>query len=634
MLHVYQPKNTPIWLTHLEFSLKGSLLLLPIVHPMSRKIPSSHLTKAMAEPWWKESVVYQIYPASFLSTNPTPEDRNAVVGDVRGIIEKVPYIASLGFDTIWLSPIFASPQKDMGYDISDYREIHSAYGTVQDVQELIDLLHSTTVPGTDRKMRLLMDLVVNHTSSEHPWFLESQTSKTNSKNDWYFWRDAKFAADGTRKEPNNWRSIFGGPAWHWVEARQQYYLALFLPEQPDLNWEQKEMREATFSDMRWWLDRGVDGFRIDSMNLMSKYPELPDAKVEFPNELYQSGAEWYASGPNMHEHLQEISREVFQKYDVFTVGELGSVEDEESVSKYVAKSRKELDCVFHGMDLDFGPGGKYTGGNPFTVQKLRDITEKWQVAMPKFDGWNTIYLDNHDSGRSLSRYTSDDPKHRANAAKMLATFICTQSGTPFVLSGQEIAMANLGKEVPVADYLDVEGRNWYAKILQERGDGADMSDVMHQLQLKARDHGRLPMQWSKTANAGFCGQGMKPWMTVNPDFEQWNVESQITDKDSVLHYWRQILRLRRDEKDVLVYGEFRMIPEAVTGTQVIAYERWSGTRKLVVFLSFATESVSISEFRYNDWKVLISNMGFSNSACGKIVLRPYESVVLCSDTAA
>ncbi|KAJ5938812.1 alpha-amylase [Penicillium verhagenii] len=410
----------------------------------------------VAKTWWKETIVYQVYPASFLDSN------GDGLGDIRGIINKVPYIKSLGVNTIWLSPIYASPQKDMGYDVSDYRSIHAPYGTVEDVQELIDLLHSNG-------MRLLMDLVVNHTSDEHAWFKESRSSRTNSKRDWYIWRDPKYDSSGQGKEPNNWAAIFGGSAWQFDEQTGQYYLALFLPSQPALNWENESMRKAAHDDMPFWLDRGVDGFRIDSMNLMSKHPDLPDARV-INDEPYQSGEEFFASGPKMHDYIREMRTEVFDKYDIMTVGELGFTKDEKSVREYVAKDRHELNMLFTGdiVDMDFGVEGKY-GQNDFHPRKIRHLTNLWQNAMPKFDGWNTVYLDNHDSGRSLTRYASDSSEHRTASAKMLATYLTTLGGTPFLLAGQEIGMANLGKEYKADACIDVEGENYYNKILAARG---------------------------------------------------------------------------------------------------------------------------------------------------------------------
>ena len=339
--------------------------------------------KAPVKAWWKEAVVYQIYPASFKDSN------GDGLGDIPGIISKISYLESLGIDAIWLSPIYESPQHDMGYDVSNYRAIHEPYGNLSDVQTLIQELHS-------RNMRLLMDLVVNHTSDKHEWFKQSRRSRNDPKRDWYFWRDPKYDESGQRREPNNWKSIFGGSAWHYDELTEQYYLALFLPSQPDLNWANSDMREATYDDMRFWLDRGVDGFRIDSMNLMSKHPDLPDGKV-MTDEPYQSGEEFFASGPRMHEYIQEMRREVFDHYDVMTVGELGFTKDEQSVSQYVAADRKELNMLFTGdiVDLDFG-STKYEHGD-FSPRKIRDITNLWQSAMPKFDGWNTVYLDNHVS---------------------------------------------------------------------------------------------------------------------------------------------------------------------------------------------------------------------------------------------
>ncbi|KAF7188256.1 Alpha-glucosidase [Pseudocercospora fuligena] len=375
------------------------------------------------------------------------------LGDIPGIISKVPYIKSLSVDAVWLSPIYASPQKDMGYDISDYRDIHAPYGTLENVQRLIDELRAN-------QMKLLMDLVVNHTSDQHAWFKESRTSKDSPKRDWYFWRDPKYDEAGNRTEPNNWKSLFGGPAWHFDETTQQYYLALFLPSQPDLNWTSDEMRQATYDDMRFWLDRGVDGFRIDSMNLMSKHPDLPQAKITKPEEKYQDGSEYFASGPRMHEYIQEMRKEVLDHYDVMTVGELGFLKNAEDVAEYVSEDRHELNMVFTGdiVDMDFGPGGKYERDD-FRPSKIRKITNQWQSIMPKVNGWNSVYLDNHDSGRSLSRYASDKPEHRAVAAKMLATYLLTLAGTPFLLAGQESGMANLGEDYSPDAYIDVEAKN-------------------------------------------------------------------------------------------------------------------------------------------------------------------------------
>lgn len=592
------------------------------------------MSRASEKAWWKEAVVYQIYPASFKDSN------GDGLGDIPGIISKIPYIKSLGVNTIWLSPIFASPQNDMGYDISDYRAIHAPYGTVEDVQKLIDELHGN-------QMRLLMDLVVNHTSDEHAWFQESRSSKDNPKRDWYFWRDPKYDAAGNRKEPNNWKSIFGGSAWNFDEHTGQYYLALFLPSQPDLNWSNADMREASYDDMRFWLDRGVDGFRIDSMNLMSKHPDLPDGKV-VNDEPYQSGAEYFASGPKMHDYIREM-RAVFDNYDAMTVGELGFTKDELSVSEYVARDRHELNMVFTGdiVDMDFGPDGKY-GRDDFHPRKIRHITDMWQRVMPKVNGWNSVYLDNHDSGRSLSRYASDAPQHRSTAAKMLATYLLTLSGTPFMLAGQEIGMANLGKDYTAEAYIDVEGKNYYNAVLQSRGgDHSKMRDVMRELQLKARDHGRLPMQWDNSVNAGFSEEGTKPWMTINRDYVDWNVAAQESDDTSILAFWRRLLALRKDYTDLFVYGSYTPLSEGDTGEMVLGYERedFETGQTAVVLLNFSDRErkVQVKSCARQEFEVLISNQdaGIKTQTVtsmphgaviktGSVTLIPFGAVVLVS----
>jgi oligo-1,6-glucosidase len=575
---------------------------------------ASHITPARQ--WWKEAVVYQIYPASFLDSD------GDGLGDLPGIISKLDYIKSLGVSAIWLSPIFKSPQHDMGYDISDYRDIHRPYGSVKDAEALISGCH-------ERGIKVLLDLVVNHTSDEHEWFKESRASKTSPKRDWYFWRDPKVDSNGARKPPNNWSSIFGGSAWTWDERTGQYYLSLFLPSQPDLNWANEDMRRETYADMEFWLSKGADGFRIDSMNLMSKHPDLPDAPVTNPTSEFQSGAMYFASGPRMHEYVREMREKVFDKYDCMTVGELGFTKDEESVSSYVAKDRHELNMLFTGdiVDMDFGPNHKY-GRDDFRLSKLKAITGLWQNAMPKFDGWNTVYMDNHDSGRSLSRYASDLPQNRKEAAKMLAIYLGTLSGTLFLLQGQEIGMANVPETWGIDDYVDVEGRNYYQSVVQQRGPGTDMSDVLREMRLKARDNGRLPMQWTAEKHAGFT-KGSTPWMRVNDDFEQWNVQQQETDNDSVLAFWRQVLDLRQRAKDVFVYGRFSMLSEYKDSEDIFAYTMASSDGKMgLVLLNFSDKEQGFEPGRFLGWKRLIGGSAKSIGAEG-VKLKAYEGVVYC-----
>ncbi len=572
----------------------------------------------MERQWWKEAVVYQIYPASFLDSN------GDGWGDIPGIVSKLDYIKSVGADTIWLSPVYASPQKDMGYDVSDYRAIHAPYGTLADADRLIAGLH-------DRDMRLWMDLVVNHTSDEHAWFRESRISKDNSKRNWYFWRPPKYDADGKRRPPNNWKSIFGGSAWHFDATTDEYYLALFLPSQPDLNWTCDDMRRGIHDDIRFWLDRGVDGFRIDSMNLMSKHPDLPDADITDPNDEYQSGDKWFASGPRMHEHLHELRTQVFDPYKAITVGELGFTKDIDSVSKYVARSRKEVNMLFTGdiVDMDFGVT-KYDRDD-FHPEKLRALTEQWQTVMPKIDGWNTVYMDNHDSGRSLTRYGPEAPEYRATAAELLAVYLTTVSGTLFLLAGQEIGMANLPKSMGIEYYIDVEGRNYYNKVLASRGgDSSKMDDVMRELQLKARDHGRLPMQWSAQTNAGFAEPDAKPWMAINPDYKQWNVEAQLESTTTVsCHSGRRHSHLRKDRAEIFVYGAFEMLPEAVPHDRVIMYRRSRQTgEEVLVALNFSDEELRRNLPEGRGWSVLRGNYAAVQIEGDEVVLRPWEAVML------
>lgn len=566
--------------------------------------------------WWKEAVVYQIYPASFLDSDADG------LGDLPGVISKLDYIQSIGAIAIWLSPIFKSPQHDMGYDVSDYRDIHRPYGTLEDVEKLIRGCH-------ERGIKVLLDLVVNHTSHEHEWFRESRSSRTSPKRDWYFWRDAKVGPDGARRPPNNWASIFGGSAWTWDEHSGQYYLSLFLPSQPDLNWSNEAMRYATHADMRFWLDRGVDGFRIDSMNLMSKHPDLPDAPVTVPDAEFQPGNKYYASGPRMHEYIREMREKVLDLYDCMTVGELGFTKDVASVASYVASDRHELNMLFTGdiVDMDFGPSHKYERDD-FRLSKLKAITGQWQGAMPKFDGWNSVYMDNHDSGRSLSRYGSDLPLHRKDAAKMLAVYLATLSGTLFLLQGQEIGMANAPASWTVDDFIDVEGRNYYDSVLEKRGGpGADMADIMREMRLKARDNGRLPMQWTAEGHGGFT-RGDAPWMRVNDDFREWNVEQQEADGDSVLAFWREVLALRLRHRDVFVYGRYAILPEFADSEDVFAYKMTSHDgREALVLLSFSNTEQSVVLEECVGWKRLIGKNVETIGAGGLVRLNAYEGVI-------
>lgn len=595
----------------------------------------------MAQPtddrvWWKEAVIYQVYPASFKDSN------GDGLGDIPGIISELDHIKSLGANAIWLSPVFASPQKDHGYDVADYRAIHPPYGTVGDVDVLIGGLKS-------RGMRLLMDLVVNHTSDQHTWFQESRRSRDSEKRDWYFWRDPKYDAEGNRRPPNNWGSVFGGPAWHYDELTGQYYLALFLPTQPDLNWENAAMREAVLSDIRFWLDKEVDGFRIDSMNLMSKHPDLPDAKITNPDSEYQSAEEWTANGPKIHDYIRMIRTEALDRYPrpIMTVGEIAFPKDVSTGCAYVAPARHELNMAFTSdvANMDFGPGGKYTPGN-FSAATIRDIALRWQTAMAECDGWNTVYLENHDSGRSISRYASDRPEHRVQSAEMLATYLCTNRGTLYILAGEEIGMANMPVEWGIEHYTDVEGRSYYEAVRAARGvDDSQMGDVLKELRKQSRDHGRLPMQWNSSAHAGFTDDpSAHPWKEVNPDYVDWNVAAQVNDPQSIMSYWKRMVAIRQEHKDVFVYGGIEILSDEISGPDVLAYRRWSSSpdglaeNEALVLLNFAdheVETQSLQHFRSHGGAPIRRLIGSERTISqaiedGKARLAPYEGAVYCN----
>jgi glycosidase len=391
--------------------------------------------------WWKECSVYQVYPASF------KDSTGSGTGDLKGIISEVDYLKNLGVDIVWLSPIFESPQIDMGYDISDYKKIDPPYGDISDVDVLKDKLH-------ERGMKLVLDLVVNHTSDQHHWFKESRKSKDNPFRDWYIWKPPRYDAQGNRQPPNNWTGHFQGSAWEYDEATDEYYLHLFCKEQPDLNWENTKVRDAVHDIMRFWLNRGCDGFRLDVINFISKDQSFPDS-----DRTVHPGAEYYACGPRCHEFLQELGA-ILKEYDAFSVGEMPCVNDEQELIKAVRSDRGELSMIFHFelMDLDHGPQGKFSWRD-WPLSELKTTATKWQRFMIDNDGWNALYLENHDQPRSVSRFAHDDPEHREASAKLIAIFLGFQSGTPFIYQGQEIGMTNVPKDWPMEEYKDIDCLN-------------------------------------------------------------------------------------------------------------------------------------------------------------------------------
>ncbi|KAJ8487936.1 hypothetical protein ONZ45_g14138 [Pleurotus djamor] len=534
--------------------------------------------------WWKDAIVYQIYPISFADSN------GDGIGDLNGIYSKLDYLKSLGTDVIWLSPIYPSPLADMGYDISDYCDIDKRYGTLEDWDRLLKGAH-------DRGIKLVMDLVVNHSSDEHKWFIESRSSKDNPKRDWYIWRPPKYDSEGNRHPPNNWKSVFQGSAWEYDEKTDEYYLHLYVTKQPDLNWENKAVRHAVWNLMDFWLKRGCDGFRMDVINKISKVEGLPDAPITLPDEEYQPAGMYYTNGPRVHEFVHELNTNVLSKYDTITVGETPFTHSADEIAKYVLPDRKELNMVFQFelMDLDasiYGPNSDYLPMIPrnWELREFKDIVAKWQKFKRDEGFWNTVFIENHDQARSISRFAKDSDEWRKLAAKMLAVLQVTQTGTLYVYQGEELGMKNFPRTWGIEEYKDVATQNYWNKVLAKRRqhsgkDDVDMSDVLDGLQLKARDHGRTPMQWDDTTNAGFTTG--TPWMRVNEDYKACHAKDQMNDDESVLSFWTKAIKFRK-ENSVLVYGEFTEL--CPVHKQIFAYlKALPNAATALVLLNFTTE---------------------------------------------
>ncbi|KAL2816230.1 glycoside hydrolase superfamily [Aspergillus cavernicola] len=552
--------------------------------------------------WWKESTVYQVYPSSFRDSN------GDGIGDIQGVISKLDYIKTLGADIVWLNPIFSSPQVDVGYDISDYYGIHPPYGTVADVDELAAGLHA-------RGMKLVLDLVVNHTSDQHPWFQESRSSLTNSYRDWYIWKKPVYK-DGQQQPPNNWKSYFGGSAWTYDEGTGEYYLHLFAREQPDLNWETPQVRTAVHEIMRYWLARGADGFRMDVINFISKDQRFPDAPITNSGSRWQSGKQFYACGPRLHEYLRDIGK-ILKEYDAFSVGEMPDVDDSVEVLRAVGHDREEPSMVFQFeiVGIDHGAEGKFAPRR-WEMQELKRIVSKWQTYMIDNHGWNAIYLENHDQGRSVSRFASDRPEHLQLSAKMLATFLGCQCGTLFIYQGQELGMPNVPRDWPMDNYRDIETLNHWKEMTSLHPDDASLHRTTQgEYRLKSRDNSRTPMPWDESPNAGFSVA--QPWIPVHGDhLATINAAAQVKDPSSAFWYWAKVLRLRKQYPEVFIYGSFALVsPEH---EDVFAYTRTplspSGREGALIVLNFRPYEVSWSV----PPKLLLSNPG-------EIVLSNYPS---------
>jgi alpha-glucosidase len=506
--------------------------------------------------WWKEAVAYQIYPRSFMDSN---EDG---IGDLRGVISKLDYIKNLGIDVIWICPIFKSPNADNGYDISDYQDIMEDFGTMEDFDELLEEVHN-------RGMKLILDLVVNHTSDEHPWFIESRSSKENPKRDWYIWRDGK---DG--KEPNNWESIFSGSAWEFDDATEQYYMHVFATKQPDLNWENAEVRDAVYEMIRWWLDKGIDGFRVDAISHIKKKDGLPD--MPNPESLdFVSSFEGHMNQEGIQEYLKELKKQTFAQYDIMTVGEANGVKIEQA-DEWVGEVNGKFNMIFQFEHL--GLWDKGNNGSVDLVQLKKTLT-KWQKGL-EGNGWNALFLENHDQPRSVSTWGNDE-EYLNESAKALATMYFLMQGTPFIYQGQEIGMTNVRFD-SIDDYDDVAMKNYYEI---ERKKGRSHEDIMEIIWTKGRDNSRTPMQWDNTVNGGFSNA--KPWLGVNDNYTFINVEEQEKDSSSILNFYKQMISVRKTE-EVFIYGNYDLILD--DHEQIYAYTRTFGDKVGLVISNISSET--------------------------------------------
>ena len=553
----------------------------------------------MEKKWWKESVVYQIYPKSFKDSN------GDGVGDIRGIIQKLDYLKELGVNVLWISPMLESPQDDNGYDISDYRRIYKEYGTMDDYEELLSEAHK-------RDIRILMDLVVNHTSDEHNRFIESRKSKDNPYRDYYIWKDP---VNG--KEPNNWGGVFGGPAWEYDPQTQMYYMHLFSKKQPDLNWENEKVRQEVYDMMKFWCEKGIDGFRMDVISMISKDQKFPDGEMN--NGLYGDFGPYCVHGPRIHEFLQEMNREVLSKYDIMTVGETAGVTIEEA-QKYAGDDRNELNMVFQFEHVENGNGdyGKWTT-EKYDFKEFKRIIIKWQEEL-QGKAWNSLFLGNHDQPRSVSRFGNDNPAYRETSAKMLATCLHMMQGTPYVYQGEELGMTNIYFD-KLEDYRDIESINYFEEFTES---GIMTPEYMMKcLMLRSRDNARTPMQWSDSKQAGFTDG--EPWIKVNPNYKEINAAQQLEDPNSIFHYYQKLIRLRK-EKDIIVYGGFE--PLYRDDEQIFAYTRKQDQEKLLTVCNFSDQNAEVEvPEEFKDAECLITNLGRKVFEA-KTVLKPYEAFVL------
>ncbi len=552
----------------------------------------------MQKTWWKEAVIYQIYPRSFMDSNADG------IGDLKGLTSRLDYLKYLGIDVIWLSPVYKSPNDDNGYDISDYQEIMDEFGTMDDFDEMLKEAHA-------RNIRIVMDLVVNHTSDEHQWFVESRKSKENKYRDYYIWREGKDAST----PPNNWGACFGGSAWEYDSETKMYYLHLFSKKQPDLNWDNPNVRNEVFDMMTWWCEKGIDGFRMDVISMISKTKEMPDGEV---HDLYGDFAPYCIHGPNVHKYLQEMNKQVLSKYDIMSVGETAGVTTDQA-KKYAGEDTNELNMVFQFEHVESdGKYGKWTD-EKFPLTTLKEIMSRWQTELYG-KAWNSLFWDNHDQPRAVSRFGNDSPQYRETSAKMLATCLHMMQGTPYIYQGEELGMTNYPFQ-NMKEFRDIESFNAYNEWCKS-------GHLSHEtfwpcLTFKSRDNARTPMQWDTSKHAGFTAA--TPWIAVNPNYTQINAKAQTADQNSVFHYYKKLITLRK-QHPIIVYGSYELLLKE--SEQIFAYTRTLEQEKLLVVCNFTDTAVSFQiPEEFKNAKCLIANTERSYQDTD-IQLKPYEAFVL------
>lgn len=545
----------------------------------------------MEKKWWKEAVAYQIYPRSFMDFN------NDGIGDLRGIISKLDYLKDLGIDVIWICPMYKSPNDDNGYDISDYQNIMNDFGTMDDFDELLREVHK-------RNMKIIIDLVINHTSDEHPWFIESRSSKENPKRDWYIWREGK-----DNKEPNNWESIFKGSAWEYDENTKEYYLHLFSKKQPDLNWKNKDMRNEIYKMVNWWLDKGIDGFRIDAISHINKEEGLMD--MENPDNLkYVPSFDKHMNVDGIHEYLKELKENTFSKYDIMTVGEANGVKAEEATD-WVGENNGKFNMLFQFEHIDLWNSSK------FNLPNLKKVWNKWQVNL-EHDGWNALFIENHDVTRVVSTW-GNDTRFLKESAKALGLLYFMHKGTPFIYQGQEIGMTNV-KFNDISEYDDIRSINEYNQLINQ---GMSQKDALEHIWNTSRDNTRTPMQWDDSLNAGFSKSN--PWICVNPNYKFINVKKQLEDSDSILNFYKKMIQLKKSS-ECLIYGKYNLILEE--DPNIFAYERILNDEKFLVICNLKNECANYNyellTLKYKN--LILSNYNVDNHKdLNSLELKPWEA---------